>query len=266
MIIYLPRGWGWIWTPYFGPTLFSHLPSHTYYLCLDIWGTGIEKALCSKMIYEDTHLGCFSPSASSSTFSINRQINLVSSLPCLRGLCGSLGSEMLPGLLKPLRSNRLRGGKAQDSLAVKSCYTSNHLQLQQKAAGLFSAPPWVQKSHFPFHIPPLFWRLLERGRGFLAGSVVKNLPVNAGECRRCMGHGFYPWVGKIPWRRKRESTPMFLLGEFHGQRSLVGYSPWGCKRVRHDWATSLSFFSFFLEALIVGKWGQGFLAASTSPE
>ena len=33
-------------------------------------------------------------------------------------------------------------------------------------------------------------------------------------------------------------TPVFLPGEFHGQRSLAGYSPWDCKRVKHDWATN----------------------------
>ena len=37
------------------------------------------------------------------------------------------------------------------------------------------------------------------------------------------------WVGKIPWRRERLPTPVFLPGESHGQRSLVGYSPWGQK-------------------------------------
>ena len=36
-------------------------------------------------------------------------------------------------------------------------------------------------------------------------------------------------VGKIPWRRKWQPTPVFLPGEFHGQRSLAGYSPWGRK-------------------------------------
>ena len=36
------------------------------------------------------------------------------------------------------------------------------------------------------------------------------------------------------WRRAWQPTPIFLPGEFHGQRSLVGSSPWGCKRVRHD--------------------------------
>ena len=36
-------------------------------------------------------------------------------------------------------------------------------------------------------------------------------------------------VWKIPWRRKQQSTPVLLPGKSHGQRSLIGYSPWGCK-------------------------------------
>ena len=43
-----------------------------------------------------------------------------------------------------------------------------------------------------------------------------------------------PWVRKIPWRRKWQPTPVFLPKMSWGERSLVGYSPWGCKRVRHD--------------------------------
>ena len=41
--------------------------------------------------------------------------------------------------------------------------------------------------------------------------------------------GFDPWVGKIPWRRKWQSIPVLLSGKSQGQRSLVGYSPWGGK-------------------------------------
>ena len=41
--------------------------------------------------------------------------------------------------------------------------------------------------------------------------------------------GLNPWVGKIPWRRKQQPTPVFLPGKFHGQRSLAGYSLWGLK-------------------------------------
>ena len=40
---------------------------------------------------------------------------------------------------------------------------------------------------------------------------------------------FNPWVGKIPWRREWLPTPVFLTGEFYGQRSLSGYSLWGHK-------------------------------------
>ena len=38
-----------------------------------------------------------------------------------------------------------------------------------------------------------------------------------------------PWVRKIPWRRAWQPAPVILPGEFHGQRSLVGYSPGDCK-------------------------------------
>ena len=50
-------------------------------------------------------------------------------------------------------------------------------------------------------------------------------------------HRFYPWVRNIPWRRKWQSTPVFLPGKSHGQKSLVSYSPWGCKRVGYDLVT-----------------------------
>ena len=49
---------------------------------------------------------------------------------------------------------------------------------------------------------------------------------SASQCRR---PGFSPWVGKMPWRREWQPTPVFLPREFHGQRNLVGYSPLGRK-------------------------------------
>ena len=61
--------------------------------------------------------------------------------------------------------------------------------------------------------------------GFSGGSVVKNPPANVGDT----GDTFNPWVGKIPWRRKWQPTPVFFPGPSDGQRSLVGYSPWGSK-------------------------------------
>ena len=42
-------------------------------------------------------------------------------------------------------------------------------------------------------------------------------------------HGFDPWIGKIPWRQAWQPTPVFLPGESHGQRHLVGYGPWSRK-------------------------------------
>ena len=46
---------------------------------------------------------------------------------------------------------------------------------------------------------------------------------------QCWRPRFHPWVRKIPWRRKWQPTPVLLRGKSHGQRSLVGYSPWGHK-------------------------------------
>ena len=49
------------------------------------------------------------------------------------------------------------------------------------------------------------------------------------QCRKFKRLGFNPWVGKIPWKRKWPPIPVFLPGRPHGQRNLVGYSPWGRK-------------------------------------
>ena len=59
---------------------------------------------------------------------------------------------------------------------------------------------------------------------FPGGSVVKNPPAKAGNA------GSIPRVGKIPWKRKWQHTPVFLPGKSHGHRSLAGYSPWVTKQ------------------------------------
>ena len=51
---------------------------------------------------------------------------------------------------------------------------------------------------------------------------------------QCSSWGFNSWVRKTPWRREWQYTPVFLPGQSHGQRSLVGYNPWGCK----EWDTT----------------------------
>ena len=58
------------------------------------------------------------------------------------------------------------------------------------------------------------------------GSLSLSHLRSTGRYTRCR---FDPWVGKSTWRRKWQPTPIFLTGESHGQRSLVGYSLWGQK-------------------------------------
>ena len=72
------------------------------------------------------------------------------------------------------------------------------------------------------------WQQVEVGRqGFPGDVVVKE---SAWHSRRCNRHGFHSWVqGKSPQRRKWQPTPVFLPGTVHGQRILVGYSPWSHK-------------------------------------
>ena len=66
--------------------------------------------------------------------------------------------------------------------------------------------------------------MLPIGQASLVVQRLKRLPASGRP-------GFDPWVEKIPWRGKWQPTPVFLPGESHGRRSLVGYSPWGRKEL-----------------------------------
>ena len=74
-------------------------------------------------------------------------------------------------------------------------------------------------------------------RAFLGYMECEGASLMAQLWRICLQHRrhrkckFNPWVGKIPWRRKCQPTPIFLPGKSHGERSLVGHSPWGCKEL-----------------------------------
>ena len=81
-----------------------------------------------------------------------------------------------------------------------------HCMLTTLASALCS----LEKSQVPFH--PRFPR-------WPSGKEP------ACHCRRCRRHGFNPWFRKIPQRRAWQPTPVFLPGESHGQKSLVGHSP-----------------------------------------
>ena len=98
---------------------------------------------------------------------------------------------------------------------------------------------WISwKCLFPLW---LLLRILSKGWIFTLLSpspvalVEKNLPDNAGDMR----YRFSPWMWKTPWRREWHPTPVFLPGEFHGQMSLVSYSPWSCKESGKGWVTNI---------------------------
>ena len=80
----------------------------------------------------------------------------------------------------------------------------------------------------------------------LVAQTVKSPPAK-------QGPRFNPWGEKMPWRRKWQPTPVFLPGEFQGQRSLAGSSPWGRKRVRHNWVTFT--FTLMLANRVAIRWG-----------
>ena len=91
-----------------------------------------------------------------------------------------------------------------------------------------------------------------RVQGLPGGSTVKNLRTHLQGWRRRL----YPWIRKIPWRRRWQSAPVILPGKSHGQRRLAGYSPRDHKRVRQKLATKQqehklpSFRTFFFKLTI----------------
>ena len=90
------------------------------------------------------------------------------------------------------------------------------------------------------------WACLLQGMWNPPGPEVESLsPLHWQEDSYPLCHQGSPrisWVGKIPWRRAWQPTPVFLAGESYGQRSLAGYSPWGHKEsdmtvvTQHDMA------------------------------
>ena len=92
----------------------------------------------------------------------------------------------------------------------------NYFELKafEKTPGSISSS-WSQWNSIPYAL----W-------GFPGDAIGKE---SACQCRRHKRRRFVAWIGKIPWRSKWQSTPAFLPGGVHGQRSLAGYNPWGLK-------------------------------------
>ena len=97
-----------------------------------------------------------------------------------------------------------------------------------------------------YHTPNAILTVSYAFQGSLDGSAGKECTCNAGDTG---GTGSIPRTGKIPWRRKWQPTPVLLPGEFHGQRSLVGYSAWGLKESNvTEWITLSTFFPFLCQS------------------
>ena len=141
----------------------------------------------------------------------------------------------------------------------------------------------------------LMWQKCDPEIGFYAckqkGTILKSFSSSLGDekdwfwtsftftslsvCLQCGRPGFDPWVGKIPWRRKWQPTPVFLPGESHGRRSLEGYSPRGRKEL--DMTEQLHFpsckmdspvqmSSFFVALILWHRWSQKEVSASPSAQ
>ena len=106
----------------------------------------------------------------------------------------------------------------------------NRTRVSCIAGGFFTS--WATReilSIYTFNIQLYLFTYLNSNYESLVAQLVKNLPA-------MQETWFHPWVTKIPWRRERQPTPVFSLGEFHG-RGIWRYSPWGC-RVEYDWTTN----------------------------
>ena len=153
--------------------------------------------------------------------------------------------------------------KSRVFLQKLNIWTVARSRWNQRLARSFSLQCWSQHllSHnsWPFRMlglprfPHWGWYL------FAISRIVAGLPrwhhgeESTCQDKRCNRHGFYLWVGKIPWRRKWQPTPGFLPGESHGQRSLKGYSPWGRKESHStDWLSTAE-----TPAKKHGCWGAG---------
>ena len=100
------------------------------------------------------------------------------------------------------------------SLAVRA-WSPNHWTAREFPRSI-SFKISLKSNNFAQYLPLWTWEIIFCFPWWLSGKRI------CLQCRRCK---FYPWVGKICWRKKWQSTPIFLPGKSHGQRSLEGCSP-----------------------------------------
>ena len=152
--------------------------------------------------------------------------------------------------MKTHNINKLTFSKICSMYQVSVSLAQDHSALRKRGGGFrdtcWQGPQWIRSKRSTGNKPSTppavlqssvsYWSslclvstFLKMGpvivsRGFPGGSSGKK---PACQCRRHKRHKFHPWAGKIPCRRAWQPTPLFLFGESQGQRSLVGYNPWG---------------------------------------
>ena len=109
----------------------------------------------------------------------------------------------------------------------------NYRKQQQKHINCMAHGEDIRESDAGLDCTWLFlWSRLNRSSNQYKGYICMGFPDGSNDKESACnvgGPGTIPGSWRSPWRRERQPTPVFLPGEFHGQRSLVGYSPWGCK-------------------------------------
>ena len=118
-----------------------------------------------------------------------------------------------------------------ETVHQSQCQHGSGAQLHRHSEQL--ASPLLLQGHIPLPLPRTafiryfivhFYNTAGRKNGRLSWWLRRQRI-----CLQCRRPGFDPWVNKVPWRREWQPTLVFLPGEIHAQRSLVGYSPWGHK-------------------------------------
>ena len=135
----------------------------------------------------------------------------------------SLVAQSCPTLCEPMNCS-LPGSSVHGDSPGKSTRVGCHALLQ----GIF--PTQGSNPVLP-HCRRILYRRSHQGNVNM-WKAIELYTLNCVVCRpQCGRPRFNPWAGKILWRRKWQSTPVLLSGKSHGQRSMVGYSPWGRKEL-----------------------------------
>ena len=135
----------------------------------------------------------------------------------------------------PTDSSRLEMSLLGDAVEKKFEYKRNHLG--EGTSMNLKNINWEEmemKEGASLVVQGLRFHLQCRKCGFAVQGTKRLSRWHSGKesaCWRCKRGGFHPCIRKIPWRRKLQSIPVFVPRKFHGQRSLVGYSPWGLEEL-----------------------------------